>query len=314
MNQVKFFFAFVLLFHEFASVKGQPGESPYAFINISKSSATNTVINAPLYDFADVDAPIQKKTTVNYNRFALIIGNENYSPYGLGLTNAEFAVHDADIFRLYAVGVLGVPEQNVFFRTDATTGILTGLIQRFTSAVNLSANIPEVFVYYSGHGMPGNIEGDSFLLPVDADLVSMNGAVKLSVLMSDIALTKASKIIYFVDACFTGAGRNGNVLASSRGIRFVVSPKAIPEKTVVFTAGTAVQPALAFPQTSHGLFTYFLLSELRNNEKGVRLQKFSEDIYKNVSTTSLRLSGTLQNPSVRSGIDIQTEWQTWIIK
>ena len=188
------------------------------------------------------------------------------------------------------------------------------MIERFSAALKMASGHPEVFVYYSGHGMPGEKEGESYLLPVDADLISLNGSKNLYNLMEDVASSNASRIVFFLDACFTGGGRNGNVLTSSRGIRFVTSPFTVPGRTVVFTAGTAGQSALAYEESSHGLFTYFLLKELRENNKLLNLEELTELVSKDVESASVRISGTLQNPTVRSGFTIRTEWQTWNIK
>ena len=62
--------------------------------------------------------------TKNPNKFALIIGNEDYTSRQTGLTsesNVAFAVNDAKIFKEYCVNTFGVLEENIQFLTNATT-------------------------------------------------------------------------------------------------------------------------------------------------------------------------------------------------
>ncbi len=64
----------------------------------------------------------QLNNVKNPNRIALVIGNENYANSLNAEINVEFARHDADVFRNYAISLLGVQTENMFFLTDATSG------------------------------------------------------------------------------------------------------------------------------------------------------------------------------------------------
>ena len=302
---------FLLLQH--TACPAQTAESGYTYISIGKSSVKSEPETNTLFP-VDVDSPLPLKTRAKANRFALIIGNENYAAYGHGLSNTEYAVRDAESFRMYAVSLLGIPEENIFFRTDVSAGTMEGLLKRFVQAASMAAGKPELFIYYSGHGMPGAQDGESFLLPVDADLISLESSLSLRRLMTDIASTPASRIVLFLDACFSGAGRSGNVLLSSRGVGYLPSPAAVPERTVVFSAGTARQPALCYREAEHGLFTYCLLKSLRYNGRGLQLGALVDEVSREVEAASIRINGSVQKPSLRSGFDVRTEWHSWKIK
>jgi len=65
---------------------------------------------------SDVDKNIPVVFTSKPFRYALIIGNEDYSRYQRGLndeSNVEFARNDASIFKEYATKVMGVEEKNL---------------------------------------------------------------------------------------------------------------------------------------------------------------------------------------------------------
>ncbi|HEY9122956.1 MAG TPA: hypothetical protein VIO15_01360, partial [Bacteroidales bacterium] len=74
---------------------------------------------------SDVDIDIPEVGKEKENRYALIIGNEDYSSRQIDLNteiNVDFARNDASAFKEYAIKVLGIPENQVIFMLDATTG------------------------------------------------------------------------------------------------------------------------------------------------------------------------------------------------
>lgn len=287
--------------------QGQTGESAFTYISVGKTPAVTLNSGRP----ENVDVLPSVKAAINPDRFALIIGNENYESFSIGLNNTIYAAHDAEVFSRYAVQVLGIPERNVFFRVNVPSGMFKGLLTRLVSAVNLNEGTPEVFIFYAGHGIQGETPGTSYLLPVDADLVSLDKSYELNTLLKTIAATKADKIVYFLDACFTGSGRSGNVLASARGIEFTPSPDAIPGNSVVFTAGTGRQPALGYQDANHGLFTYHLLLAMKNHRSTMNLDRFTAEVSSGVTAASIRISGSLQTPTVRTGRVVSSSWKSW---
>ena len=71
-----------------------------------------------------MDKNIPKNNKVN-NRFALIIGNEDYKSFQRTLTleqNVDYAKNDAIIFKEYCLRTLGVKEENMHFLLNATAG------------------------------------------------------------------------------------------------------------------------------------------------------------------------------------------------
>ena len=92
----------------------------------AKTTGTNITINSNTVDdkvvisqvsfTADVDKNIPGPVQKNPHRYALIIGNEDYSTYQPGLSsesNVAYARADADKFAEYAEITLGVPKDNI---------------------------------------------------------------------------------------------------------------------------------------------------------------------------------------------------------
>jgi len=93
---------------------------------------------ATLNSAVDKNIPLVAKKYPN--RFALIIGNENYTDYQKELSsemNVAFARNDAAIFRQYTEKVLGVEAKNIFFITDAT----------MRAKFSLSFGVPKLFSF-----------------------------------------------------------------------------------------------------------------------------------------------------------------------
>ena len=66
-----------------------------------------------------VDKNIPNNPTKNPNRIALVIGNEDYSRNLNAEVNVAYAKNDAEIFRRYALDILGVEEKNMHFMVNA---------------------------------------------------------------------------------------------------------------------------------------------------------------------------------------------------
>ena len=95
----------------------------------------------------------------------------------------------------------------------------------------------DIFVFYSGHGMPGLDDGRSYLLPSDGDPVraEING-YPLDVLYSNLKKLKARSVFVAVDACFSGNSHEGT-LAPAASI--AIAPKRtvnVPSGITVLTA------------------------------------------------------------------------------
>ncbi|MBK6346859.1 MAG: caspase family protein [Bacteroidales bacterium] len=87
----------------------------------------------------------------------MVIGNENYANSLNAEINVEFARHDADVFRNYAISLLGVKNENMFFLTDATSGTMKREIDRIAELIKRIGTEAELIFYYAGHGYPDEV-------------------------------------------------------------------------------------------------------------------------------------------------------------
>ena len=106
---------------------------------------------------SDIDKNIPISHIKNENVFALIIGNEDYSSFQLDLSNevnVDYARNDASAFKEYAINLMGIPEENIIFMLDATTGKMNQGIAKANRILKATNGKAEMFVYYAGHGLP----------------------------------------------------------------------------------------------------------------------------------------------------------------
>jgi hypothetical protein len=82
-----------------------------------------------------------------------------------GIPLAPYAYNDAKAVRRFLIDGLGTPPENVLYFEDATRGEMEDLFRR-TFPNRVTPGETEVFVYFSGHGMP--VDDKARLLPADA--------------------------------------------------------------------------------------------------------------------------------------------------
>jgi len=262
---------------------------------------------------SDVDMGIPSSGKIVKNRFALIIGNEDYRKYQMGLQsdqNVLYARNDALVFKEYAIKTLGVLEKHTFLLTDATRGQMSREIERVTELAKLTPNA-EIIFYYAGHGLPDFETYQSYLVPVDVSASNLDDAIKLKDLYAKLASSKASKIMVFLDACFSGGGRGENGLLAARTVKVRPKSDIVEGNIVAFTATSGKEVSLPFEAQSHGLFTYYLLKKLQETEGNVTLDELGQHMESEVPKASLLENGILQRPQVLVSPELDEKWMSW---
>ena len=281
-------------------------------LNIKSNAVKERIDIQKLSLTSAVDKNIPRNSKVN-NRYALIIGNEDYQSRQSSLSfeqNVDYAVNDASIFKEYALKTLGVKEENMHFLTNATAGEMNQEIDLVAKIIQKLGNKAELIVYYAGHGYPDELSKVPYLIPVDVSAGNLSNAIKLDDMYNKLAETGAKKTTIFLDACFTGGGRNAGLLAS-RG--FKVKPKTndLKGNLLVFSATSEEQSALPYHKEGHGMFTYHLLKKLQESKGKVSMGELSEYISDNVSLQSLKVNQKDQEPKVYISSNLRDNWKNW---
>ena len=259
---------------------------------------------------SNVDKNIPIISKKNPNRYALVIGNENYSNTLNAEVNVEYAHNDAIMFRDYAISAMGVTDQNMIFLSNATAGTMRKEIDRVTELIKRTGSNAELIFYYAGHGFPNETTQVPYLIPVDVDATNLQSAIKLSEVYTKFGETGAKSITVFLDACFSGGGRNQGLLAA-RGVRIKPKNESVKGNMVVFAATSGVQVALPYKDQQHGMFTYFLLKNIQETNGKFNFGQLFDYLKQNVGIESLRTNSKPQDPEVQVSPSVENTWRDW---
>jgi len=243
---------------------------------------------------------------INENRFALIIGNQIYKE----LISVDYALNDSRAFKIYAEKILGIPADHIIYKENVGVTEFNTIISK---ASNLMNSNRELFVYYSGHGFPTE-NGETFLMPVDVNEDNVgNYGIKLKDFYDKLSENNPARVTVFIDACFSGGGRNGLSIARS-GIKLKPKETDIDQNIVSFTASTGEEVAQKYDKQQHGLFTYYLLKILKDSKGDINYSDFATKLQTEVKDRS-NIEDKLkeQNPKISIGSGA-SDWENWRMK
>jgi len=234
-------------------------------IKVEGKYAEKVAITAPHSLVSDVDKDIPSGEP-NPNAIAIILGIEEYR----NVAAVTYAQRDAAVFRDYAIKVLGLSDDKnrLYFRTSdqVTKGELEKLFCEDGWLSKRATPQSDIYVFYAGHGAPDIEEKVPYLIPYDGDPnYARQTGFSLSRLYDELGRLPARSVTVFLDACFSGATReNELLLANARPVGLaVLSPAITSEKLLIFSATSGSQISSGDPDQKHGVFTYCLLKALR---------------------------------------------------
>jgi hypothetical protein len=264
---------------------------------------------------ADIDKNIPETNIKNLNKYALIIGNEDYTSRQSGLgseSNVAYAVNDAKVFKEYALKTFGIPESNVYYLTNATSGEMNQKISLVCQILQKLNGKGELVFYYAGHGFPDESTKTPYLIPVDVNATNLSNAVNLFGLYKQFSDANPKKVSVFLDACFSGGGRDAGLLAA-RAVKIKPKMGTIDGNIVVFSATSEEQSALPFKEKQHGMFTYQLLKNIQETKGNVNYGQLESTVKEKVSIESLKINQKSQDPQLLFSSKIINQWSTWKI-
>ncbi len=261
---------------------------------------------------SEVDKNIPYNPSKNPNRIALIIGNEDYTQGGSlnAEINVDYARRDAQVFKEYAQNTLGVDARNVHYLLDASAGRMQKEIDLVVEILKRMNGSGELLFYYAGHGYPDEFTKVPYLVPVDVDATNLSSAIRLKEVYDKLAATRSKKITLFLDACFSGGGRNQGLLAA-RGPILKPKEDQAEGNMVVFAASSESQSALPYHQEKHGMFTYFLLKKMQESAGNLTYGELAEYLKNRVGLESLKENQKTQDPNVNISPAVISQWENW---
>jgi len=258
-----------------------------------------------------------KEAKPNPYRFALIIGNEDYHSYQIGLnaeSDVDYAVKDANSFKEYAINFLGVPEENIVFKTNARYIEMMRALKKISGVIEMTSGKAEVFFYYAGHGFPDEKTKEPYFVPVDGSGTDLEfSAIKQSLVYKELTKFPAKHVTCFIDACFSGGGRNQGLMAA-RAVKVKPKEGVLTKNLVVFTASSGDQSSLPYHAKEHGMFTYFLLEKIKESKGNVTYKELSDYLKEKVGINSYMINSKKQVPQVNISPVMEDNWESYKLK
>ena len=232
---------------------------------------------------------------------AVVFGIENYKK----VPGVSFAKRDAMYIKKYFENVLGIPNNRIYFKTDSDVTLAEfnlafgGWLKR---RLNKNTN---VFIYYAGHGAPDLKQNKAYLIPYDGNPnYAADTGFEMDKLYEQVSDLGAASVTVFLDACFTGANRNNEMLlADARPVFMEVDATATGNVTV-FSAAGGKEISSAWPEKKHGLFSYYLMKGMRgdadeNKDNKITVGELGDYVRQNVSDMAGMLDRE-QTPSLQT--------------
>jgi len=279
----------------------------------NNKTANQTININRLTTISDIDTDIPITNTKNPNTYALVIGNENYKGT---ISKVPYAKNDATIFREYLIKTVGIPEKNIILLLDATATDMSNEIKNFKERQKINSTSEFIF-YYSGHGTNDETTKIAYLLPTDLQNNEMDKfAVSVFGLYNDLTTHSTARVTVFLDACFSGLGRQENINGGSKSFGGRPAKDVnLRGNIIVFSATSAAEQAFPHNEQEHGLFTYCLLKILQETKGNISYKELSEQLPTKVGNEALdqKIIKT-QTPEVNPSPDIKNIWENWKLK
>jgi uncharacterized caspase-like protein len=231
------------------------------------------------------------------------MGIENYKYFA----PAPFADNDAKIMKDYFKQVLGV--EKVFIYTDKeVSGFFFQNIFNPDYGELQKAIIKgktDLFVFYSGHGMPAKDGSKVFLFPSDGRIEALaTQGYDINTFYKNLDALGARTTTVFIDACFSGVSRPTETqeiqnLVAMKGVAIkpkVEQPWENNPDFSVFSSSSFDETSLGFDPSQTGLFTYYVCAGLQgnadlNSDGKITTGELSHYVIENVMTTSVKILG-----------------------
>lgn len=236
----------------------------------------------------------------------IVIGVENYE----NLPKAPYATHDAELIQKYFKNTMGIEEVIVFTNQE-----VAGLFfkQKFDPTIGklssmVVAGETDLFVYYSGHGVPDRNGDEVYLFPSDGDINFLRETgYSINNFYESLSKLNAKSVTVIMDACFSGSTRASENLTGTKALGIKVKdanvrPWENNPNFRVFTSSSNDETSLGFDGSQSGLYTYFFCAGLQgeadaNKDKKITVEEMQNYLLINVNDLAKKISsGKSQTP------------------
>lgn len=281
-------------------------------VTIVQQPQTPAVKSQPIEEkvVSDVDKNIPEGQQSQEKMFALIIANENYQD----VAKVPNALHDGEIFAEYCQKTFGIPKANIKYVADATLNGIQRQVNWIKQVMDAYQGEASVIFYYAGHGIPDESNKSAYILPVDGIGNDVTSAYSLDKLYDELSSKPAKSVVVLLDACFSGAKRDGGMIVASRGVAIRAKQNEPKGNMVILSAAQGNETAYPYKEKGHGMFTYYFLKKLQETNGKATLGEISDYVISEVKKRSLIINGKAQTPTVIPSQSLMKNWRKMKLK
>ncbi len=161
------------------------------------------------------------------NSVAVVIGVEKYKYFA----PAPYAANDAEIMKKYFKTVLGVDKVFLYTNDEVSGFFFQNIFNPGYGELQkaIVKGKTDLFVFYSGHGMPSKDGKKVYLFPSDGRIEALRTqGYDLNTFYKNLEALGARSTAVFIDACFSGVSRPTETLKTQNLLAMkgvVIKPK-----------------------------------------------------------------------------------------
>lgn len=252
----------------------------------------------------------------NPDALAVLVGNRHYRDPDI--PEVRYAYNDVAAMHQFLVKTMGYRPDRVFILKDATKADLDAYFGTKTNpdgrlADKIRPGQSEVFVYYSGHGIPG-ADGRGSLLPSDGHAAeSRISTYDSQVLIDNINKARPHRAVVMLDTCFSGLSDAGAVIQNASPVYVTATLPGKLDNGVILSAAAGNQIASWDRQAHLGLFTRYFLEgaagaadRFGNNDHKVSLGELEHYLREEVAYQARSQFGRRQYPEIATSNQTMT--------
>lgn len=262
--------------------------TPITPINKDSKGRISFTLNLREGDYSDINSGFPITLNNAENTYAVIVGVESY----MRLPKAKYATNDAKVFYNYLVKVMNVPRNNIVYAINQKA-TLKDVVDIFKVRGLLQAKAYgkpgiDILFYFTGLGACDISGTEPCLLLYDSNAASpVESGYPLSSLMKALRVYDVHTLACFFETSFAGVDRDGVsfVPQGSSVLSNAAFPNVTDQRTCLMYAsgGNLTNPVV--DNTSHGMFTHYLLSALKTaaqSRNSLDMKHLYEHIYQNM--------------------------------
>ncbi|WP_229860112.1 caspase family protein [Candidatus Sulfurimonas baltica] len=238
-----------------------------------------------------------KSGKTDNTKWLFIVGIENYE----FTDSVKYSENSAEQIKSVMKKRLGIPENNV--RTLINQGATSAKIDyNLKDMLRRVKSGDTIYFYYSGHGIPvPSQNNEPYMLAQDMNPAYLTDErFKLQNIYKSLSNSKATKVVAFIDSCFSGGTDNQALIKGVAATR--IKPKSVTfdtSKMIVISAGSGTQYSNKYDEKGNRLFSYFVMRGLIENNSNT--QRLYDYVKSNVQEKSYEMGASYEQVPVYNG-------------